>query len=704
MKIAAALLLFIVPVWSPVCAIADERILRFHSDVRVFPDGMIEVTETIRVRAEGKAIRRGIYRDFPIEYEDKLGNTHQITVEPLAVTRNEMPEAFHTKRSGRDIRTYFGSSDRFINHGQHTYKFRYRANRMLGFFEQHDELYWNVTGFQYNSSCCSKKPRILSFHSDVRVFPDGMIEVTETIRVRAEGKAIRRGIYRDFPIEYEDKLGNTHQITVEPLAVTRNEMPEAFHTKRSGRDIRTYFGSSDRFINHGQHTYKFRYRANRMLGFFEQHDELYWNVTGFRWAFPIDAASATVTLEFDAPGNAIIVDGYTGSYGSNAQDYSRSRDEAGRVNFRANGPLSAANGLTIVVGWPKGFVDEPTGMQRVAWLLGDNRNLLTAVVGLLLLLAYYVPVWRKHGKDPDDGVIVTRYEPPTGFSPASLRYIRQMYYDDKVMTAAVVNLAVKGYLRINSTGTEHSLSKLDSQEPRPAMAPGERELLQGLFGSGTEVELDNENHATLGGARIAHKTSLKNDYKQKYFRTNGGLNIPAILIVLVATVIALRSGNGPTPLVIAVVVLMFLTMVFFAIIMKRPTLRGRALLDDMLGFKDFLEIAEKDELNLRNPPEKTPQLFEDLLPFALALGVDQQWSERFAKILAAIRDPNGRHYSPSWYNGAWSPSRLSETTAKFSSGLNSAISSSVSPPGSSSGGGGGGFSGGGGGGGGGGGW
>ncbi len=133
--------------------------------------------------------------------------------------------------------------------------------------------------------------RILSFHSDVRVFPDGMIEVTETIKVRAEGNQIRRGIYRDFPVEYEDRLGNTYNIKLEPLAVQRDGNREAFHTVRSGRDVRTYFGSSDRFIEHGEHTYVFRYRANRMLGFFDQHDELYWNVTGNEWVFPIDASN-----------------------------------------------------------------------------------------------------------------------------------------------------------------------------------------------------------------------------------------------------------------------------------------------------------------------------------------------------------------------------------------------------------------------------
>ncbi|MBT8090393.1 MAG: DUF2207 domain-containing protein [Gammaproteobacteria bacterium] len=546
--------------------------------------------------------------------------------------------------------------------------------------------------------------RILKFHSDIRVMTDGMIEVTETIKVRAEGNRIKRGIYRDFPTEYQDKLGNEYKIDFVPLAVLRNDRPESFHTQAVRNGTRTYFGRADRFIDPGEHTYTFRYKASRMLGFFDEHDELYWNVTGFDWAFPIDKASATVVLEFDAPLSGITEEAYTGPFGARGRDYRSRLDSGRRVYFEANKPLSPVNGLTIVVGWPKGFVDEPTNTDRVGWLLKDNKNLLAAVIGYLLLLAYYVPIWRQHGRDPEEGLIVTRYAPPEGFSPASLRYIRQMYYDDKVMTAAVVNLAVKGYLEIKKRGKSHWLIMKTPNEPKPPMAAGERELYVGLFKSNSKIELDDKNHAVLGKARGAHRKSLVKDYKQHYFKTNMLLNIPAIVIVIASTIIALNIGRGPTPFVIAAIVLSFLTMALFAVIMKRPTIRGRKLLDEMLGFKDFLEIAEKDELNLRNPPEKTPELFESFLPFALALGVDQQWSERFATVLANIRGPDGGAYRPSWYNGSWNSSNLSKTTSKLSSGLNSAISSSVSPPGSSSGGGGGGSSGGGGGGGGGGGW
>jgi len=556
--------------------------------------------------------------------------------------------------------------------------------------------------------------RILEFHSDILIMQDGWIDVTETIRVRAEGHRIRRGIYRDFPTEYADKLGNDYAVGFEPLSVLRNNAREDFHTQSIRDGVRVYFGSSNRYVNTGEHTYTFRYRASRMLGFFEDHDELYWNVTGVNWEFPIDRASATVSFSFDVSSNDISAEAYTGSFGSSNREYTSRIDPSGRIEFQTTKPLPALNGITVVVAWPKGYIAEPGDMQRLGWLLKDNSNLLVALVGFVLLLLYYILVWQRFGKDPDEGVLVTRYKPPGGFSPASLRYVRQMYYDDKVMTAAVVNLAVKGYLRIDleegadgflGIGKEedkYSLVKTSPGSNAAPMAAGEQELYDGLFESGSVVVLENENHEMLGEAKDAHRGSLKKDYKQNYFQTNGLLNIPAILIFIATAVVALVAG--PSPLVIVTIIAMAVTTIFFAIIMKRPTLRGRKLLDEILGFKDYLEIAEKDEMNLRNPPEKTPELFETYLPFALALGVDQLWAEKFAAVLSAVQQTDGTTYQPAWYNGSLNTMDLSGATSQLSSSLNTAITSSVSPPGSSSGGGGGGFSGGGGGGGGGGGW
>ncbi len=545
--------------------------------------------------------------------------------------------------------------------------------------------------------------RILEFHSDITIRQDGWIEVTETIRVRAEGDRIRRGIYRDFPTEYFDKLGNRYVVDFQPFAVFRNDAREPFKIVEYRNGVRTYFGRSDHFIDHGVHTYRFRYRASRMLGFFEEHDELYWNVTGFDWAFPIDHGSATVRFDFDVPAGSIATEGYTGPYGSDRRDFTSHVDADGVVRFEANDPLGPLNGLTIVVMWPKGLVTEPTGLDRATWILKDNVGLLILLVGFAGVLAYAIPVWKRYGKDPEEGILVTRYEPPQGFSPASLRYIRQMYYDDKTMTAAVLSLAVKGYLRINDLGSKHTLFKLDPGKDVPPLATGEAELYEALFRDGKRVVLEQDNHALLGAARAAHRSSLVKDYKRHYFRINSLLNLPSVLIALASTGLALLMGGRLSIAMIVVIVAMFLTVGLFAVIMKRPTSRGRKVLDEMLGFKDYLEVAEKDEMNLRNPPKKTPELFEAYLPFALALGVEQAWAEKFAAVLGAIRGPRERGYQPSWYSGTWDGSRIGANIGSVSSGLGSAISSSVTPPGSSSGGGGG-FSGGGGGGGGGGGW
>ena len=546
--------------------------------------------------------------------------------------------------------------------------------------------------------------RILNFDSTIRVMRDGWIEVTEEITVRAEGNRIRRGIYRDIPLEYFDRFNNRYEVRIEPLLVRRNDASEAFHVVESNRHIRVYFGRSDRYIDRGVHRYVFRYRANRMLGFFDDHDELYWNVTGFDWEFPIDAASARVEFDFDVDASAVTHEAYTGPLGARGRDYTSRLEHDGSAEFESNSPLSSLNGLTIVVGWPKGHVTEPTAWQRAVWMVSDNRNLLVAFAGLVLLFAYYVPVWRKHGRDPEPGPVVTRYEPPAGFSPASLRYIHQMYYDDTVMAAAIVNLAVKGYVEILNDDDEHTLVRRDPGADAPPLAPGEQELYEVLFLKSPTMRLHHDNHMVLGSAKSAHRQSLRQDYNQHYFRWNGWLNLPGIAIVLLTTLVALNIGRGPTFPVIATIVVMFLTMAVFAIIMKRPTMRGRKLLDEMTGFQDYLEDAEKYEMNLRNPPEKTPQLFETYLPYALALGVEQRWAEKFAAILGSIRNPDGSPYRPAWYYGDFSVGNLGTTTSNMASGLSSALTQSVSPPGSSSGGGGGGFSGGGGGGGGGGGW
>lgn len=611
--------------------------------------------------------------------------------------------------------------------------------------------------------------RILSFSSRITVNADATMTVAETIRVRAQGIDIQRGIYRDFPTRYKDRLGHAYNVGFTVISVSRDGQPEDYHLEKITRGMRVYMGKSDVYLTPGEYTYQLIYRTNRQLGFFEQHDELYWNVTGNEWQFPIDHADATIQLPNDVPLDKVSIEGYTGPAGSKAQDYYSSTDLEARIETSRG--LAAREGLTVVVSWPKGYVQQPTAADEFGYLMRDNRHLKPIVGGILLLLGYYLVAWAKVGRDPEGGVIIPQYLPPKGYSPASIRFIEQMGYDKKCFATALLSLAAKGYIKLVEEKKRDFVVLRDNRRTDP-LAAGESKLLHKLLGKGERIALKQSNHQTIGKALKAHKRSLRTDYERLYFNTNrafivvgvlatlviqafsifmlprgGDLAAAAFMLVwltgwsvgvfaLVARAIAAwRQADGVLSLIAAITAtgfaipfvlaelmgLFMLTQVtsvgnvigfliciglniLFYQLMKAPTRMGRRLLDKIEGFRSFLDIAEKDELNFRHPEGKTPQLFEAYLPYALALDVEQNWAEQFSDVLARAQ-VDGDSYHPSWYRGShWNPNDIGSTAASFSSSLSSAVSSASTAPGSSSGSGGGGSSGGGGGGGGGGGW
>src|SRR5215471_14099476 len=177
--------------------------------------------------------------------------------------------------------------------------------------------------------------RILAFDSHVTVNQDGSMQVVETIRVRSEGESIKHGIYREFPTRYSDRLGNRYTVMFDIVSLTRDGSDEPYHSEDLSNGVRVYFGSSSYMLPNGIHTYRFTYRSNRQLGFFKDHDELYWNVTGNGWGFPIDVASATVVLP-DAVRNQIReLDSYTGYEGERGKAFVSRRDRMGNPTFSA---------------------------------------------------------------------------------------------------------------------------------------------------------------------------------------------------------------------------------------------------------------------------------------------------------------------------------------------------------------------------------
>ncbi|MGB0134034.1 DUF2207 domain-containing protein, partial [Dokdonella sp.] len=299
-----------------------------------------------------------------------------------------------------------------------------------------------------SAGACAEE-RILEFHSDIAIAHDASMSVTETIRVRAEGNRIRRGIYRDFPTRYTDANGNRVHVVFEPLGVARDGKPEPWHAEALSNGVRVYFGDANVYLGRGEFTYTFRYRTARQLGHFESHDELYWNVTGNGWDFIIDRASATVSLPEQVDQSRITLEGYTGPQGSKAQDYATSVDAHGRAMIETTRALPPGNGLTLVESFPKGVIVVPDLEQKLRWFAADNRREAVLGLGLLLLTGFLGLQWWRVGRDPKGSVIIPEYDPPDNLSPAAVRYIRRMGYDDRCFAADIVELGVLGAVRIN---------------------------------------------------------------------------------------------------------------------------------------------------------------------------------------------------------------------------------------------------------------
>ncbi len=615
-------------------------------------------------------------------------------------------------------------------------------------------------------AAAAQSERILDFRSVIAVQTDASLIVTENITVRATGQEIRRGLVRDFPTIYKDRLGNTVTVNFDLVEVLRDGRPEPYHTQSASNGVKIYMGQKDVLLQPGVYTYTITYRVDRELGFFKDFDELYWNVTGNGWTFAIDHAEAVIQLP---PGAKILrYAGYTGYQGQRGQDFTAQPGDHDII-FKTTRGLAPREGLTVAVAWPKGVVHEPTSQERMGFFLRDNVAVEVGLIWLGVLLAFYLWAWYRVGRDPAKGTIIPLFAPPAGFSPAGVRFLSRMGFDDKAFAASVVDMAVKGAVLIKEEDGDYSLVRKDA--PKAALSRGEQLIITQLFPSSGSIKLENTNHTRIKAAIDALKKNLKTEIEKIYFVSNSvylwpGIGITllgAVLVILTARDRAAAAGGSLWLLIwtvacyfLAVTVykkwkavrggglvklggallttlfalpffageifgavlvssavsipaaatlggMAFLNALFYHLL-KAPTLSGRKILDQIEGFKLYLSVAEKDRLNLLNPPEKTPELFEKYLPYALALDVENEWSEQFAEVLAKAGTED-QPYSPGWYSGrSWDSTHTSRFTDSLGGAFAGAIASSSTAPGSSSGSGGGGSSGGGGGGGGGSGW
>ncbi|MFT5140314.1 MAG: putative membrane protein YgcG [Lysobacterales bacterium] len=545
--------------------------------------------------------------------------------------------------------------------------------------------------------------RILSYHSDITVRQDASLMVAENIRVRAEGVNIRRGIYRDFPTSYKDRQGNRYRVEFQIIEVKRNGSPEPYFTENLSNGVRVYIGNSQTNLTHGEHEYRLLYRTTRQLGFFADFDELYWNVTGNGWMFSIDQASARIELPADIAWDSLRSDFYTGLKSERGKAAEFKIISSRVVEFKTTEALQPRQGLTVALGWPKGIVHEPTFTERVEFFLKDNGSALVLLIGLILPFGWYLRSWHNYGRDPVRGIIIPRFEPPRNLSAAACRYISDMGLNSKAFTAAIVSLGVKGYLKIDEQDKDYSLYREKGPKHDTASA-GEAAVLQELLPeTDSWIELDDKNYREFLSARKALKKALKAEHHGRLFKLNTIYMLPAAVISILAVAFAISREGGPLPWVIFIILTITMHIVFL-FLLRAPTPAGRLVMDEVEGLKLYLNTAEQFRLDRMRSPELTPEVFEIFLPYAFALGVENNWCERFAREFPKEIAQGGR-YSNSWYSGDRSGlNGLHHIGSNLNSSLSSAISSASSPPGSSSGSGGGGSSGGGGGGGGGGGW
>jgi uncharacterized membrane protein YgcG len=572
--------------------------------------------------------------------------------------------------------------------------------------------------------------RIIRFHSDLTIQPSGEILVTETIRIYngegdnlSENDDIKRGIVRDFPTKYQHQDGYWIHTGFNLKSVTKDGKEEPYTTQSLDNGKRIQIGNAEILLPKGIYTYQLVYTTNRQLIFHADRDELYWNVNGNGWIFRFDTVSAS--LHF--PETAVIAAAqcYTGLAGSTEQYCTQTETGKNSIRFQTVHGLNSYEGLTIAADIQKGILLPPDQVSTMFNFLRANWLIPLLLIILLGVAFYNWRSWNKKGRDPKKGIIYPQFEPPAGLRPADLGYLYQQQYGSHLFVASLVDAAVQKQLEIEVnkgsswfSGTEYQFNKL------PASAKMANASLVNHFGFdvsalyGLKLKSGTYN-STLKALYTSLETRLKNQFQiQKtkgysnsgYFSLNRGyLFLGSFLLVAAfAASIIFLIMNFTVPLGIfaafCLLVLLVIQIVFYRL-MPAYSEKGRQIADHIEGFKLYLDQTEKQVFETLTPPQKTLELFERYLPYAIALKVENSWANQFDEILNKALESG---YQPAYFHagrGFSNHLQFSDLTKGVSSGLSSTISSSSTPPSSSSGGSrGGGSSGGGGGGGGGGGW
>ncbi len=581
--------------------------------------------------------------------------------------------------------------------------------------------------------------RILVFHSDIKVLPSAKLEVTETITIyNGNGQKspdidynanydpnndIQRGIVRDFPTRYLAKDGFWENVGFSLQHVTRNGKETNYKTESIDNGTRIMVGDADILIEEGIHTYVFTYETDRQIIYHDNKDELYWNVNGNGWVFYADSVSCTIHFPWGA---GIFEDAcYTGYQGSTDRFCASQKWNDSTIRFWNTQRLEPWQGLTVAASIQKGMlaVVEPRNWKTI---ISDNYGIKVLGITFAGLTLIYFITWLFIGRDPKKGTIIPQFEPPAGLSPADVGYIDRQRYGSHLFAAALVDMAVHKYLKINvdSKGILFKSAVYNFKQPE-GTKPGDGNSMSSLYGfrpaelygqtaeSGTYNPTLKRFYDGLNQKleeRFKVRKGKKNTWNGLFVRNDGVTGCGGFIVLAALVFGVIYIINQYTLNMLGVIGLLIIAIIavhgIFVKIMSAYTKKGREVMDHIEGFKMYLETAEQKLYQYFTPPEKTLELFEKYLPYAIALKVENAWANKFDDIMQRALEGG---YKPAYYSGSHASFGRSFSTgamtSSLSAGLGSSTASASTPPSSSSGGSsGGGSSGGGGGGGGGGGW
>ena len=489
--------------------------------------------------------------------------------------------------------------------------------------------------------------RIRSFEVEIELAGDDRFQVVETIVYDFEGES-RHGIFREIPVAYGRGRAADYHIGLDVDSVTDGAGSDRTRSLSSDRGhLRIRIGDPDRYVT-GVQTYEIRYRVRRGILWFESHDELYWNVTGTQWPVPIDSVRASVRLAsgatlFDAQRGC-----FTGSLGS-VESACTASARGQRVEFEGTRPLGPSEGLTLVLGLQKGVLEEPSRAQMI---MDRARDYLSAWLLLpLWVLAAMILLWRRVGRDVGRREAVpVCYEPPEGLTPAEAGTLLDERADIEDITATILDLAVRGHIEIEEVETPSFLflSSVDYRlglraDLGPDARAHERALVEGLFSGERSVKISTLREKFYKRLPAIQRSLYKEltgrglfpaspERVRSLWRVAGGSILAAGGIVLFSLE---RTLAG------ACIGLSGAIVMAFAGAMPRRTRQGTRVYEELLGLREFVDRVDRDRL------ERTGGLdegrFEQILPYAVVLGVADRWADAFANIYTK---------PPDWYHGS----------------------------------------------------